>query len=496
MITLKYSYLKKSQVSKGILFFYLLGVFLSLLGINLYYLEGIPHVPDSVAYLFMAKLFAQGQVISAIPVSPQHFDFFPGILDISKGSWLFQYPFGHPVLLAIGALLGLPHMIPPLVGMFVVLLLFLIAKEVFNNRAAIFIAILPLLSPFFLENASSFMSHNTASLYLLLSVYTIVKHQKNNNSIFPLISGISIGLLFNTRPLTAIPFIAGIFFVIILLKKSACKNTLVWYSIGFFVMFLLWLLYNFLITGSLFSSQYYLVNHQLFSVDDSSFEQTLQTRFKNTHILFKNFIPMLYNWPFIITFGLLIIPFVFKRYNRWDIVFCVALFTLPLVYFFYNGTFIMYGPRFWYEITPFVFLLTARSFSILYSYYSKLTLCLFFTLAAFSFGQLFSLIPTKDPDFFSPLSLIKLKGFNFTDSRISKKIEKQNIHNAVIFVKDCSGNWWCYGSVFWRNNPQLNSDIIYAKDLGEEKNNMLGRYYPSRFLYIIYYYTLQLQKIK
>ena len=111
---------------KKILFFlYLLCVFSFLLFINLFYLEGIPHVPDDAAYLFMAKEFASGHIIQPIPVSPQHFDFFPGILTLERGTWLFQYPFGHPFLLAIGVLIGFPNLIPPLIGTLTIFFLFL-----------------------------------------------------------------------------------------------------------------------------------------------------------------------------------------------------------------------------------------------------------------------------------------------------------------------------------------------------------------------------------
>lgn len=476
--------------------FYLTLLFSFLLFINLYYLEGIPHVPDSAAYLFMAKIFASGNVIMPFPASPPHFNFFPGILSVENRIWLFQYPFGHPLLLTIGVLIGFPSLIPPLIGALFALFLFLIAKEIYNIKTAYFLLPLPFLSPFFLENASSFMSHNTAAFYLVISLYCLILALKKHKNLPIFLCGIFLGLLFNTRPLTSLPFLI-IVLPIIIFELKPKMYSLFFFSLGFGFMFLLWLLYNHLTTGNIFASQYYLANKGMLSFSQrGSLVMFLDGRFQNLKILFNNLGPILFNWPAIATYGILSIPFLVRKHTFWDIIFFFSLFTLPIAYFFYNGQFLMYVPRFWYEIIPFVFLLTARGFSLLLDYFPKITMAIFVILAVLSFGKLFGLIPTKDPDMMSPLTLKRLRGFNMVDSRIIKTVENNNLHNAVVFVNNCGNNWWCYGSVFSQNSPKLDTDIIYAKDLGSKKNGDLMNYFQERSFYKIYYYKLRLEQIR
>src|SRR5205085_8460317 len=101
------------MVFKKILFLYFVLLFFVLLAINTFVMEGVPHVPDDTAYLFMAKMFASGKITTRIPIAYEFVDFFPELLDVRHGTWLFQYPFAHPFLLMFGILIGSPQLIPP-----------------------------------------------------------------------------------------------------------------------------------------------------------------------------------------------------------------------------------------------------------------------------------------------------------------------------------------------------------------------------------------------
>jgi hypothetical protein len=486
-------------MTKSFLIFtsYLIAVFCYLLFINISLLDGIPHVPDDAAYLFMAKSLTSGKIITDIPVPPAFVDFFPGILTVERGTWLFQYPLGHPLLLSVGVLLGFPNAIPPLIGVGNILLLFLIARTLYQSVEKYFVIILPIISPFFLENAASFMSHNTAALYALSAFYFLIRHTKDpTRPLFIILTGSFLGLLLNTRPLTALPFIAIASLVLIICHKKLALRPLLLLggSLGIFIT--LWGIYNLITTGNALHSQYYVMNQGLFGVGQPTEALTafLTERFFNLRILFHNLIPMLFNLPFVFTFGFILIPFLLRRAVFWDYIFMLILFSLPFCYFFYNGTFLMYGPRFWYEITPFFFLLTARGLAIMYLLRPRMLLLVFLMLIAISQGRWFGFLPTTDPDYFSPRQLSRLKGFNFTDDRIIEKLRKENIQNAVVFVADCGGHWWCYGSVFPQNKPDLSSDIVYLKDLGTENTSVM-RSFPTRSFYRIDYDTLALEQL-
>lgn len=457
-------------------------------------MEGIPHVPDDAAYLFMAKNFATGHVITTIPIPWQFVDYFPSILAASSEKWLFVYPFGHPLVLSIGFLLGFPNIIPPLIGCLSIFFLFLIAKNLYGRTTAFFLLPLPFLSPFFLQNASSFMSHNTSAFYLTLSLFFLTHGLLHKKPLYLISTGIFMGLLFNTRPLTAVPFLIIGFLIFFFQKKLPLKKGL-YFFIGLIPLLLSYLAFNHMTAGSALQFQYYNQIGGFFQNNNLSPAEFVNTRFQNVNTLFQSFGPMLFNVFPLVAYLLLLAPFILKKSNFWDRFFLLAILALPLTYFFYNGTFIMYGPRFWYETIPFIFLLSARALALFYKYNAKLTIIIFIFFACISSFTWYGLIPSRDPDIFSPLALSRLKNFNFVNNNIVKTLNKYRITNGVIFVENCEYNWWCYGSVFAQNSPQLDTPIIFLKDLGDTNNLTLKKYYPSKPFFRINYYSLQIVRI-
>ena len=87
------------------------------LRLQLHYYAALPHVPDEVAYLFQAKLLAAGHVMVPKPPVTWAFDFYelPFMYE-RDGLWASFYPFGHPLVLALGERVGLVWLVPSLVG--------------------------------------------------------------------------------------------------------------------------------------------------------------------------------------------------------------------------------------------------------------------------------------------------------------------------------------------------------------------------------------------
>ena len=72
-------------------------------------LERLPHVQDSVAYLFQAKLFASGRLWAPLP---DNVIFFRHEFVVEHaGKWFSKHPPGHSALLAIGQLLNAPWIV-------------------------------------------------------------------------------------------------------------------------------------------------------------------------------------------------------------------------------------------------------------------------------------------------------------------------------------------------------------------------------------------------
>ncbi|HLF79502.1 MAG TPA: glycosyltransferase family 39 protein, partial [Dehalococcoidia bacterium] len=156
------------------------GLSIAATGVTFYlmreYYGDIPHLPDEVAYLFQAKLLASGRVMGEIPPVKEAFYFYAPTFLYERGDqWAAFYPFGHPLALAAGTLLGAVKLVPPLVGAGCIICLYAIGRRFYDVRTGLLAAVLLATSPFFLMQSSNFMSHNTAALYILLSLVFILK---------------------------------------------------------------------------------------------------------------------------------------------------------------------------------------------------------------------------------------------------------------------------------------------------------------------------------
>ena len=69
------------------------------------------------------------------------------------------------------------------------------------------------------------------------------------------------------------------------------------------------------------------------------------------------------------------------------------------------------------------------------------------------------------------------------------------ISNAVVFIKH-QFNWWNYGIPAFTADFSLEGDIVYAVDLGEEKNKKVMEMYPDRDYYSGDYDTAEVSRYK
>jgi len=182
--------------------------------------EHLPHLEDEMAYLWQARVFAKGQI--AIP-SPAHANsfFVPFVVDY-EGLRFGKYPPGWPAILAVGVLTGMSNWINPLLAGLGVWLTFRLGQKIFDNRTALLAAGLLITSPFFLINSGSLLSHPFSlflSLTLAISWVDLFfgNAASSSPSLYPkrepspvpawiktCAAGFSLGGLAITRPLTAI----------------------------------------------------------------------------------------------------------------------------------------------------------------------------------------------------------------------------------------------------------------------------------------------------
>jgi len=161
---------------------------------------GIPHVQDSIAQLFQARIFALGRLWVPSPPLPRLFDYAQMIND---GRWYSQYPPGHPLLLLPWVLLGVPWLANPVLGGLGLLFTMLLARELFDDQVALLAGVMGLLSPFFLFMASEFMSHVSGFATLTGFVYFYFRMRRTGRVMDAAAAGLCLCLALLVRPYTA-----------------------------------------------------------------------------------------------------------------------------------------------------------------------------------------------------------------------------------------------------------------------------------------------------
>ena len=164
--------------------------------------------PDTAAYLFQAKLLAQGAFSAAAP--PEFgFSSSPHI-NIYNGLWFSKYPFGNSLLLAPGVLLGAPWIMPALATGLTLLLFFSVIRELYDARLAALALLLAFISPTTLLMGSTLLSQPASRLCIAAFLYGILEGAEGKSrhppTLYAALSGFALGYGFNTRPLVALVF--------------------------------------------------------------------------------------------------------------------------------------------------------------------------------------------------------------------------------------------------------------------------------------------------
>jgi len=196
--------------------------------------------PDTVSYLFQAKLFARGKSCADAPPE-QGFSPSPHI-NILNGKWYSKYPFGNALMLTPGVFLSAPWLIPALVTGFALFLLYLIAREAYGSRVAVVAAIIGLISPATLGMGCNWFSESVSRFYLAIYILGLIQTLKGNTAgrrvLPPLLSGFALGYAFDTRPMPAVAFgVAGAGLVTYWMMRSDGKAAVLKRMSVFFIPF-------------------------------------------------------------------------------------------------------------------------------------------------------------------------------------------------------------------------------------------------------------------
>lgn len=493
--------------------------------------EHAPFVPDSVAYVFQAKIFASGRLTAPLPPVEGAFDFFtPPPFAFTDDSWAAQYPFAHPLVLSVGQLFGVVWLMPALLAAGSVALIYATGAAGHTRRVGMLAAVLLASSPFFLMNAVDLMSHNTAGFFLLASLACLARLDRRP-VLFGAVAGLAFGLLLNTRPLTAaaltVPF--GLYLLSPLLQRNwrQCAKQTAPFAVAAAVMALLFLGWNYTITGDAFTTGYQSSGVTFFpsgvpgattgSAGGDGLGAALGSGglhrwalgLQSLRTQMGLLLLVLNGWPVVIGLTFSALPFLLGTRRGWDWFLLGSAVAAMVVWVRYESTGVMYGPRYWYESMPFLLLLAARGADraadllgsavaairerrlsvpgemdlgiariVVYGFVAVLVL-------SSAWGWMLGRRTTWEADLV-PNRASAMCCVLGVDDRIHRLVEAQDLHNALVLVDPCGNNFVCFGSVFWRNNPTLDGDIVYAKDISEKRDEIIAAY-PGRAVYLATY---------
>ena len=165
------------------------------------YLRGLPRIIDATTYFLQARTLSEGHVGAVVP-SPT--GAFRGrfLLAGADGHTLYGiFPPGYPAILAVGFLLGAPLAVGPSIAAALVVATYGLAIRLLaDRRAALLAAALSATSAVLRYHTADTMSHGWAALLFAVALTAALGRSLGS----ALVSGVALGWLFATRPVTGV----------------------------------------------------------------------------------------------------------------------------------------------------------------------------------------------------------------------------------------------------------------------------------------------------
>jgi 4-amino-4-deoxy-L-arabinose transferase-like glycosyltransferase len=449
--------------------------------------DAMPHLEDEHAYLYQAKIFAQGQVTAAA----RNADAFPVpfVLDI-EGKRFGKYSPGYPLLLASGALVGQPWLVNALAAALCVLGVYLLGRDLFDDDSGALAAALGALSPMFLLLSGMLLSHTATSAALVLFAWAFVRARRDSGPSgyrFALLGGALAGLAQISRPWTAVgvglPFALLALWELLRLRRVRLYAAM---ALAFALVALVAPLYNTLTAGSPSANLYRLwweYDRVGFGpgVGRSPAGHRLPTALGNARDDLALLQEVLLGWRPVaglplayapLAAGLALAP---HSRREWALLAIAgSLVVAYLAYWVPGGA--LLGPRYYAEAMPFLWLLAARGLlKIARVPWGSRALRLALPLLI-GWGALFT----------TPTWLGERRALYATTRDDARVIAAAGLDDALVFVR--SDTWTEYARLSWLNTPDLDGDVVFALNRGAARNRLLRAQFPGR---AVYFYDLR-----
>jgi hypothetical protein len=443
--------------------------------------EAMPHLEDEHANLFQAKVFARGRVVNPLPPVPLAF-YVPYIIDHDDHQFA-KYPPGYPLLLGLGVLVRQPWLVNAIAAALALLGVYLLGRDLFDHATGLLAAALGAVSPMFVMLSGTLLSHPTSLAALTFFAWAFVRARRpaepRRNS-FAWAAGALGGLALVIRPWTALGI--GLPFVIVALadllrRRGPAVAVYGRMVLAFVAVGSVWPLYNLVATGSALTNTYTMVwayDRPGFGPDIGSQGYDWSDAMRHLQISFGQFDEGLAGWPgvwrlplvwLVIALGILLPP---RKLAEPLLLIPPALLVAGHLLFWASSAG-LYGPRYYAEGMPFLWLLAARGLLKASAWRPGRTLVKVGLTVCIAWGVIFVTGPR----------LLAGRGLYDITREDVRQIASAGIHHALVFVQ--TDYWTDYARLSWLNAADLEAgDNIFAKDLDPETNQHVTSSFPGR----------------
>jgi hypothetical protein len=167
-----------------------------------FWLKGAAITDDEHAYRFIAQTLRTGRLTAASPGEDLEF-FKERFIVLSPTVRYGKYPIGHPLVLAVGQMLGAESLVVPLLVLSTLILLYVIARELSDDGVALLAVLLLGTSPQFILTGSTILSQVPAAVCVLAGTVGLLRAERaaRFGSWWALGAGLAFGYGVLTRPL-------------------------------------------------------------------------------------------------------------------------------------------------------------------------------------------------------------------------------------------------------------------------------------------------------
>ena len=428
-------------------------------------LEGFANSGDEYVYLYQAETMAEGRLWNKSHPLDEFFLYshIPQKDGISVG----RFPPGWPLVLSLPFVLNIsPLWLNPILGALSLWLFFSFARKYYGTRVAIWSLVSVAFTSFYLFNAASFFSHTLCFLLVVGFLYSLYLHLEKRVVFYALLAGACLGMTVITRYFNAVLLVIPV--IIFLYYRYQWKSipTLIWIGVGSmpFFIFLFW--YNYEITGNPFLPVTVWADER----EGLGFGVRGYTPFDGIeHFIRRVFLFLYWSSP-----ALLLLYFIFlikkMRSKAERFLHPEDYYLLMLIvgyYFYYHIGGNQYGPRFWFEGTPFLTLFVVKKL-----FDSRVQ----WGWALFAAGLAYCVVK---------MPYIVEREHRIVEERVdlTEAVSAAGVDNAVVFVATHTGILRPMGALdLTRNDLDYNGSVLYVRDI-PERNSELMEFYPDRTFY-------------